>query len=75
LNEQIGINLGFNLLDANIFLRSAEDTADPYNINLDDASNSSMKMYAGSKNIIVISVTAGISFYWGVDTKRYVLFP
>jgi hypothetical protein len=75
LNDQIGINIGFNLLYANLLLKSAEDSGDPYHINLVDNDNSAMQMYAGRKNIIVMSMTAGISFYWGVDTKRYVLSP
>lgn len=73
LGNQFGINVGFNLLDANIFLKSAEDTGEPYTINLVDDDSQTMKIYAGRKNIIVLSVTAGINFYWGVDTKRYVL--
>ena len=71
----IGVNFGFNLLDANILLKSSEDSGDPYNINLDDNDSPSMNMYAGRKNIIILSLTAGISFYWGVDSKRYVLSP
>lgn len=73
VSENIGLNLGFNLLDANLLLKNSNYTGDPYNINLMDGASDTPSKYSGSKNIVILNFSAGVSFYWGIGEKRYIL--
>jgi hypothetical protein len=75
MSEKVALNLGFNLIHANLLLKQAEDSGDPYNINLVDDESSPPIKYSGKKNIVILSINAGICFYWGEGPKRYVLSP
>jgi len=70
INDKLGLSLGFKYHIANILLKSAKTSDDPYSFELRDAVDPNVQ-YAGKKTLAYISLMAGVNFYWGVDTKRY----
>lgn len=73
LSEDLGLNVGFNLIHANLFTKLANYTGDLYSINLMDGDSESSVPYAGKKNFVILNLSLGISFYWGIEQKRYPL--
>ncbi len=78
LNNNVGLNLGFRYNFVNLLLRNSELGTDSTNINLvddDDPSNTTANPipYVGKKQIAYISITAGVTLYWGINDKKYII--
>ncbi len=72
INDKFGLSLGFKYHVANILLKSAKPSDDPYSFQLRDAADPSVQ-YAGRKTLAFITIMAGANFYWGVETKKYTI--
>ncbi len=75
VSNTFALNLGFKLTHANLFLKEAKSSDNPYEIDLlDDESTSVPPLpYSGKKQFAFLSIVTGVSFYWGVVEKRYIL--
>jgi hypothetical protein len=72
ISDKFGLSLGFKYHVANLLLKSAKASDDPYSFQLRDAEDPNIK-YAGKKTLAFITIMAGANFYWGVETKRYTI--
>lgn len=72
LNNNLGLNIGVKLTNANVFLKKSEGTNSDTEFPLRDADDPNLK-FAGKKNFSFYSITAGVNFYFGVREKRYKL--
>jgi hypothetical protein len=73
LTNNVGVNLGFKLTLANLFLKKSEDPGNSTDIILEDGSPAAPGRYLGKKNFGFFTVHMGICFYWGIIEKRYEL--
>lgn len=78
LNNNVGLNLGFRYNFVNLLLRNSDPGTDSTQINLvdDDDPNNTGAIpipYVGKKQIAYISVTAGVTLYWGINDKKYII--
>ncbi|RPI18049.1 MAG: hypothetical protein EHM58_06920 [Ignavibacteriae bacterium] len=74
INNTTALNLGFNITHANLLLRnSGNNDNNLYEIPLIDDDPDSPGTYAGKKNFTFLTISAGVSFYFGVYEKRYLL--
>jgi hypothetical protein len=72
VNNHIGLNLGFNIIHANMFMKNSDNPNSLYNIKLIDDDGNPPFTYSGKKQFVFMTVSAGINFYWGVVEKRYI---
>jgi hypothetical protein len=72
LNDRVGLSLGFKYNVANLFLRSAKASDDPYSFELRDDYDPNVP-YSGKKTLAYISIMGGVNIYWGITSTRYTI--
>jgi hypothetical protein len=72
VNNSFGLNLGFNITYANMFMKNGENPNSLTDIKLIDDDGNPQFAYSGKKQFVFLTISAGISIYWGVVEKRYI---
>lgn len=72
LNPKLGLSLGFKYNVANILLKDAKASDDPYKFPLRDKFDANIP-FSGNKTLAYISLMAGVNFYWGIQSTRYTI--
>ncbi len=73
VSNQFGFNLALKWTHVNALLKKNTAVTDSTQTELNDGGDDTSIPYAGFKQFAFASVNAGISFYFGVKTKRYKL--
>lgn len=73
INNHFGVNLGFNITYANMFMKNGENPNSLYDIKLIDDNGNPQFTYSGKKQFVFMTISTGINLYWGVIEKRYIL--
>jgi hypothetical protein len=73
LNDRLGFNLGYQYVQANVWLKNSKESSDKNSIYLNDKRVNPKLPYSGWKQFAFGSFYGGINIYFGITQKYYVL--